>query len=236
MAIIGITCNLREFENSLSVAYVQAVARSHAVPLLLPVCSGTGLWMQFLQAIDGLLLSGGGDPDAFLFGEEAAPGQGQVQPGRDKMELFLARHALAAGMPVLGICRGAQIMAVAAGGSLHQDLAGIEQVQHDQKAPKTYPIHGISVKKHTRLSSVVGAGEIRVNSMHHQAVKHPGSLRISAVAADGVIEAVEHAAHPFALGVQWHPEWLEKKQAHARALFSAFCAAADATRNSPGKA
>ena len=89
-----------------------------------------------LGTLDGLVLSGGGDPDAFFFGEDALPAQGEVQPQRDAMELYLVRRALQDGIPLLGICRGAQLMAIAAGGALHQDLAGIEQVQHNQNAPQ----------------------------------------------------------------------------------------------------
>ncbi|MDW7650750.1 MAG: gamma-glutamyl-gamma-aminobutyrate hydrolase family protein [Bacillota bacterium] len=228
MPKIGITCNRKGSEHSLSAAYVRAVARSGALPLLLPACPGRQLWENMLQSVDALLLSGGGDPDARLFGEEPSPRQGEVQPARDSMELYLARQALARGIPLLGICRGAQIMAVAAGGTLHQDLVGIAAVQHDQKAPRTYPIHQVTIRVDSRLHNIVGAAKIRVNSMHHQAVKHPGNLQVCGFAADGVIEAVELTGHPFALGVQWHPEWLEKRTGHAAALFTALCAAAAA--------
>jgi putative glutamine amidotransferase len=223
---IGITCNFYEFENRLSAAYVRAITRTGAVPLLFPVTPHPYSWEQMLQTVDGLLISGGGDPDAVHFGEEALPAQGEVQPGRDKMELFLARRALALGIPILGICRGAQLLSIAAGGTLHQDLAGTARVQHDQKAPRSYPIHRVLVKRPSLLYRIVEQDRFRVNSMHHQAVKSPGEgAVISAIADDGVAEAVEFPHHPFALGVQWHPEWLEKRASHARKLFAAFCAA-----------
>lgn len=221
---IGITCNFHGFENRLSAAYVRAITRTGAVPLLFPVTSHRFSWEQMLQAVDGLLLTGGGDPDAIHFGEEALPTQGEIQPGRDKMELFLASRSLTRGIPVLGICRGAQLLSIAAGGTLHQDLAEVARVQHDQKAPRSYPIHRVSVKRSSLLYRIVGQERFRVNSMHHQAVKSPGEgAVISAVADDGVVEAVEYPHHPFALGVQWHPEWLEKRVSHARKLFAAFC-------------
>lgn len=205
----------------MSAPYALAVARTGAIPLLLPVCGRQYHWYEMLHVIDGLILSGGGDPDAALFGEDASPGQGNVQPERDAMELWLARHALRNGIPLLGICRGAQVMAVAAGGTLYQDLAGVEKVQHDQKAPRTYPIHRIRIRQPSLLYTIVQQQEIRVNSLHHQAIKRPGNLRVCAVAPDGVTEAVELPEHPFALGVQWHPEWLARRLSHAGALFAA---------------
>lgn len=218
MPRIGITCNERDTETTLSLAYVKAVAQSGATPLLFPVCTGKHLWQQMLASVDGLLLSGGGDPDAWLFGEEALPEQGQVQPRRDRMELFMTKRALCSGLPILGICRGAQLMAVASGGTLYQDIGHVAAVQHDQQAPKTYPIHEVRIKKPSLLHRLTGVVDMRVNSMHHQAVKTPGRLHISAIAADGIIEAVECPQHPFALGVQWHPEWMTTV-AHTQALF-----------------
>ncbi|MCW3490561.1 gamma-glutamyl-gamma-aminobutyrate hydrolase family protein [Dethiobacter alkaliphilus] len=225
MPRIGITCNIRDGENTLSLAYSQAVARSGAIPLLLPVCAGKHLWQQMLANVDGLLLSGGGDPDAVHFGEEATPAQGQVQPERDQMELFMAQRALSCGLPLLGICRGAQVMAIAAGGTLHQDIVHIAGVQHDQRAPKNYLIHGVRIKEKSLLHRIVGGNTLRVNSMHHQSVKTPGKLQVSAKAFDGIIEAVEAVQHPFALGVQWHPEWMTK-YLQGRALFHALKQAA----------
>lgn len=183
-----------------------------------------------LASVDGLLLSGGGDPDAWLYGEDALPGQGYVQPERDAMELYLARRALAKGIPLLGICRGAQIMAVAAGGTLHQDLTGVQKIQHQQRAPRTYPIHKVKVRRSSLLRKILQTAEIRVNSLHHQAVKQPGRLVVSAVAPDGVTEAVELPGHLFALGVQWHPEWLADSHRHGRALFEALLVAAQKKR------
>lgn len=214
----------------MSAAYVRAVAKTGAVPFLLPVGGRQYHWHNMLENLDGLVLSGGGDPDAWLYGEDALPGQGDVQPERDSMELYLARRALREGMPLLGICRGAQVMAVAAGGTLHQDLGGVQKLQHDQRAPRNYPIHKIKISRSSRLYAILNTEEIRVNSLHHQAVKRPGRLLASAVAPDGVTEAVELPGHPFALGVQWHPEWLVGRFSHARALFDALRNAANLRR------
>jgi putative glutamine amidotransferase len=225
---IGITCNLSGFANTVSAAYVRAVAETGAVPLLLPVTVSKWHWEQMLHGIDGLLLSGGGDPDARHYGEEALPLQGTVQPWRDRMELYMARQALQSGLPLLGICRGAQILNIAAGGTLHQDLHGIASVQHDQKAPRNYPIHLITIRPSSLLYRIIRMEIIRVNSFHHQAVKTAGTgVRISARSRDHVIEAMEIPDHPFALGVQWHPEWLTGHYSHARALFASLTAAAE---------
>ncbi len=224
---IGITCNVVGFENRLSSAYVRAVAESGAVPLLLPVTVSKSCWRQMLKEVDGLLLSGGGDPDARRFGEEALPSQGAVQPWRDSMELFMARESLQNGMPLLGICRGAQVLNIAAGGTLHQDLSGIAGVQHDQRAPRNYPIHQVRIMRDSLLYSIVQCERLLVNSFHHQAVRSAGKfMRVSAQAKDRVVEAVEVMDHPFALGVQWHPEWLTGQYLHARALFAALARAA----------
>jgi putative glutamine amidotransferase len=228
---IGITCNYGGFENKLSRAYVRAVAQSGAVPLLLPVSNKPRHWRHQLEAVDGLLLSGGGDPDAWLYGREALPCQGRVQPERDKMEIFMAEKALKKGIPVLGICRGAQILNIAAGGTLHQDLKETARLQHYQQAPRSYPIHTVRIVRPSLLYNIVHREEIRVNSFHHQAVELcAAGAAVSAFATDGVAEAVEFVRHPFALGVQWHPEWLDGKYLHAAALFSSLKDAAQKRR------
>lgn len=221
---IGITCNLVGLENRLSQAYILSVSRTGALPLLLPVVKVS--CRKLLKSVDGLILSGGGDPDARHYGEDALPVQGTVQPLRDRFELDLAREAIEAGLPVLGICRGVQILNIAAGGTLHQDLQGVAGLQHDQKAPRSYPIHNIRLSRSSMLYKITGEEEICVNSFHHQAVKTVGSrVIVTACAGDDVIEAVEVSGHPFAIGVQWHPEWLGKLK-HARSLFRALTQAA----------
>ncbi|MBT9141315.1 MAG: Gamma-glutamyl-gamma-aminobutyrate hydrolase PuuD [Dehalococcoidia bacterium] len=227
---IGITCNLKNNESRLSSAYVRAVANTGAVPFLLPVCGSRYQWQEMLNGIDGLLLSGGGDPDAWLYGEDALPGQGYVQPERDAMELYLARRSLDKRIPLLGICRGAQIMAVAAGGTLHLDGAGVQKIQHQQRAPRSYPIHKVKVRRSSLLRRILQTTEIRVNSLHHQAVKQPGRFVVSAVAPDGVTEGIELPGHLFALGVQWHPEWLADDYRHGQAIFEALLVAAQKKR------
>lgn len=229
-------------------AYICAVTGAGGLAAVLPGGgdgAAAGAWAALL---DGLILSGGGDVDPALYGEEPAAGLGRVDPDRDAFELALARAALEVGLPVLGICRGIQVLNVAAGGSLHQDVARAvpAALKHFQDAPRWHPTHRVEVAPGTLLARVIGAGEgaagqggsagdgaaagplvIRVNSFHHQAVNRaaPGAV-VSAVACDGVVEALEFPAHPFAIGVQWHPEGMWERDGPSRRLFSALVAAA----------
>lgn len=223
----------------LPASYINAIRQAGARPVILPPshmareCDralgelADPLWV--LERVDGILLSGGPDPDPWWFGEEPRPGQGRIDPERDAWEIVLARAALEAGMPVLGICRGVQVMAVAAGGALYQDISeGFPAaLKHMQEAPRWFPSHGVEVAQGTKLASVIGAGACRVNSFHHQAIRDPGQgFVVSARAPDGVIEAIESRNQPFALGVQWHPEAMCKRDSRARALFASLVEAA----------
>lgn len=232
MLPVGITCGSEEISRCLRLSwnYISAVERAGGFPVPLMffrqgnACTAIGL-------IRGLVLSGGGDVDPFFFGEEPFPGCGEISPYRDEMELGLACLALEAGLPVLGICRGAQVLNIAMGGDIFQDLGrkGGMLLEHMQKAPAYHPVHQLTITRGTRLGEILGGRTaLRVNSFHHQAIRNLGEgLIISAVAADGVIEAVESTRHPFALGVQWHPEALaEKNIPGGQELFDALLQAA----------
>jgi putative glutamine amidotransferase len=188
--------------------YVEAVLGAGGLPILVPFLT-VEQDEDYLGLIDGLVLSGGGfDVPPALYGEESREVCGPLIPERTETELRLVRAALARRVPVLGVCGGMQLLNVALGGSLFQDLpadAGIEG--HQQPAPKDVPSHDVEVAAGTRLAALVGAGRLRVNSTHHQAVKVVGpELVVSARAMDGVVEGIELPGHPFAIGVQWHPE------------------------------
>jgi putative glutamine amidotransferase len=169
---------------------------------------------KVLGELNGLLLTGGGDVDPVFYGEDRHPTIEDAEPGRDEFEIDLARRALAADLPMLAICRGAQVLNVAAGGSLVQDIDSIVQgpLAHTIRQPRDAHAHDVSVAAGSRLeralgSAVDGARLCRVNSRHHQAVARIGEgLVASATAPDGVIEAIEKPAARFCLGVQWHPE------------------------------
>ncbi len=183
--------------------------------------------------IDGLLLTGGGDVDPRCYGAPRHPATDDGEPGRDALEIALARKCLASDLPLLGICRGMQVLNVAAGGSLVQDIPTEVggAVPHCVAVPKDAVAHEVSVAAGTRLSAVLAVdGRPRstcaVNSRHHQAAREvPAALTVSATAPDGVIEAIERSGARFCLAVQWHPEnfW---RSGEFRPLFEAFVRAA----------
>ena len=186
-----------------------------------------------LNEVHGVLLTGGGDVDPVFYGEDRHESVEDAEPGRDEFELDLARRAIATDMPLLAICRGAQVLNVAAGGSLVQDIpSAIEtDLPHSVAQPKDADCHDISIRSGSRLASALGDRvgsqcSCRVNSRHHQSVGRVGrGLVVSATASDGVVEAIESASAPFCLGVQWHPEnfW---KTGEFTPLFDAFVGAA----------
>jgi len=203
----------------------EAVVRVGAMPVVLPFPEDAGLCAEYANAavalFDALILSGGQDVDPSLYGEEPVRAMGVVIYQRDVYEIALVRAAVAARKPVFGICRGMQVVNVALGGTLYQDLPTqnpASYVKHRQEAPEGYHSHSVDITPGTRLASILGASH-RVNSMHHQAVRDlaPG-LKASAFAKDGVIEAVESAEHNI-LAVQWHPETMWRKFPQQLGLF-----------------
>lgn len=231
MPVIGITC-AQEAETGkayLNRPYYRAVERAGGLPVLLPPLEPEVGVAGVLGLLEGLLLSGGGDLDPVHFGEEPRPGTGEIAPERDAFELALTRAALAAGLPVFGICRGIQVLNVAAGGSLWQDLGegGKSLLKHMQDAPRWYPTHAVNIAPGSRLGRILGKDRLRVNSLHHQAVREPAAgLRVVARADDGVVEAVEGDGPAFVLGVQFHPECLWEREPLFLNLFAALVEAA----------
>jgi len=202
--VIGITFPAEGRSNPAKEAfYVDAVRRAGGEPLVLRPGAEKDV-VSILRRVRGVLLSGGDDVAPEYYGEEPHPALGPVDGERDRMEILLTRAALAEGTPVLGICKGAQTLNVATGGSLVQDIPS--QVPgagtHGGGAP-----HAVSVEPGSRLRAILGVDSLDVNSFHHQSVKRPGrGLRVVARTADGVAEAVERPGDAFVLGVQWHPE------------------------------
>lgn len=223
---IGITVN-RSYGRRrlwLPLAYTRRLEEAGALPLLLPPMEPPAA-QDLASSLDGLMLSGGGDLSPLYYGEEPVPGLGEVDPGRDAWEFALVRAVLLQGLPLLGICRGLQVMNAALGGSLVQHLGATDCLQHRQKAPRSCSSHSVEILPRTRLSRILGAGFIAVNSFHHQAASRiaPG-LRKAAVAPDGVVEALESIDDRFLVAVQWHPESLQHPASEL--LFSAFVTAA----------
>ena len=230
-ARIGIGCGFHEEKEVyfLKKGYTEALARVGGIPLLLPFVGQEEI-PYLLEGLEGIILSGGGDPDPSLYGEEPRPGLGEVEPARDLFELTLVSQALKKGLPLLAVCRGMQLLNVALGGSLIQDLASEEDsfIKHRQQAPDWYPGHGLQIEEESLLFKLLGKRRIRVNSFHHQAVKRTGEgLEVTAISpADGVIEAVEGKEHPFLLGVQWHPELMWQRHQSSLLLFQGLVKAA----------
>lgn len=202
-------------------------------PLLLPGVDADSHFNYFVQRylamVDGLLLPGGEDVHPRFQQEDPVRELDLVNPFRDQYELALVRGAFATSMPVLGICRGCQVIAIGLGGKVHQDIAKVATIQHSQKSPRWSGSHRITVSKNSRLAAALdcGAAEVFTNSFHHQAVKQlPDNFTASAKTGDGIIEAIEHDSSRFFVGVQWHPEETYDGDRHSQNLFAAFVAAA----------
>ena len=189
--------------------YVESVRKAGGIPVLLPHTPEDA--DAIAQRLDGLLISGGPDIDPKLFSEQPVPKLGAICPERDTSEYALLQAFMAAGKPILGICRGMQILNVYCGGTLYQDLGSQYTAaplqKHVQEAPRWFTSHDVSVVQGTKLGEMLQAETIGVNSYHHQAVKDlaPGFV-VTATAYDGVIEAIEKPDHVFCVGIQWHPE------------------------------
>ena len=210
--------------------YIASVEQAGARARVLEVSESP---RKVLSEVDGVLLTGGGDVDPLFYREERHPSVEDAEPGRDEFELDLARRALAADLPLLAICRGAQVLNVAAGGTLVQDIPSrlASRIRHSVQEPKNALSHEIAIAPGSRLEQVLGphverARACRVNSRHHQSVGRIGEgFTVSAAAPDGVVEGIEAANARFCVGVQWHPEnfWATGE---FRGLFEAFVSAA----------
>jgi putative glutamine amidotransferase len=231
--LIGITTYGRDENNRfyLRAEYIEAIRRAGGLPVLLP--PGEPHWQELFQNLDGLLLAGGGDIDPALYGGVHHPAIYMIDPERDQVELALARNAVAAQLPTLGICRGSQVINVALGGTLIEHLPDIvgDAVPH-RLVPGQYARHPVTVKPDSRLSTILGQTETVAASSHHQAIRlHAPLLQVVASAADGIIEAVEMTDHPWLVAVQWHPEITAADDPAQQRLFDAFVKAA-ASKNS----
>lgn len=252
--LIAVTCGLTEDLrwSRLGVDYTGGVEEAGGLPVIVAIPGGVreapdhemaanaARWArEVLAATDGLLLTGGGDLDPAHFGEGPHANLGELEPARDHFELALVRGALASGTPVFGICRGLQVLAVAAGGDLYQDLPsqvpGV--LKHRQSAPRTARTHPVKVREGTLLARLLGGpGLLSVNSFHHQAVRRvPEGFRVSATAPDGVVEALEGTGPGLAFGVQWHPENLWARDRVFLSLFRALVDEASARRQARGR-
>ena len=220
----------REATFFLRARYIRAIEDLGGVPLILPLAEDHADRKRLLEGLDGLLLTGGGpDLAPSLYGERKRYKFHIMSRRRAEFELDVARMAAASRLPVLGICGGMQTINVAFGGSLIQDIASQldSPLPHRQQAPATQLSHAVEVTPKSLLRRIVGRARLLVNSSHHQSVKRVAPpLVMSALAPDGVIEAIESPTHAFLLGVQWHPEFLYERYRFHRKLFDAFLSAA----------
>lgn len=208
--VVGITTNYEGIDATVRSAYYRQILRAGGTPLLIPPVADIPTILSTLDTVDAVLLTGGGDFNPLWNGDEPMPGLHNINRERDLPELLLTRFAYDRQMPLLGICRGIQTLAIALDGHVVQDMPHTEQLlKHSQYADREEPTHSVSIFPQTTLHSIYNADRIYVNSFHHQAIDVPGSrLRTSAKAPDGTIEAIESSEHKAVLGVQWHPEWL----------------------------
>jgi putative glutamine amidotransferase len=231
---IGLTLDADEGRGryELQASYVDAVLAAGGLPILLPHAPDAAA--AYLALLDGLVVTGGAfDVPPELYGEPRRKECGRLKPERTAFEKDLLEAALAARLPVLGVCGGMQLMNVVRGGTLYQDLvADAGLAGHEQPPPKDAPSHVAALVPGTQLAALVAAETLPVNSTHHQAVKVPGAgVLVSARAPDGVVEAIELPDLPFALGVQWHPEAVARHDARHAAIYRGLVEAArDALR------
>jgi putative glutamine amidotransferase len=224
--VIGITAahcteELRTFPRHY---YVESIKKAGGIPFILPPVRAQEEAADVLGFIDGLLLAGGGDISPVYLKEDPHRGIGECLPERDFSEILLTRLALQRNLPLLGICRGIQVLAVAAGGKIYQDIPSQYPgaMEHKQTAPRQYAWHDVDIIEESLLYGLLEETKIGVNSLHHQAVLEvPQGFRQNALASDGIIEGVEMLDARFCVGVQWHPESMET-EAHSKALFKGF--------------
>ena len=206
-------------------AYLRAIENAGGTPVLLPYTQEKKTVERFVSLCDGFLFTGGGDVHPNRYGEEMKETCGTPDVMRDELELAVFASAYKAGKPILAICRGIQLVNVALGGTLYQDLPTEYPVElfHRQKEPKFSPSHRVKIIENTPLHTLIGASSMTANSFHHQAVKQLGEgLEVMALSDDGIIEAVYGKGKQFLRAYQWHPERLFATHAPTRLLFEEF--------------
>lgn len=227
--IIGVTPHYDGENNRICIAsnYLNSIKEAGGAPILLPLESDHASLLRISEVCDGFLFTGGPDISPFRFGEETLQQCGEIMPKRDEMEEALFHIAMDSGKPVLGICRGIQVLNVFLGGTLYQDIPTqyptSHNLSHSQKSARNVLTHSVLIEKDSLLYDIVQKDHIQVNSFHHQSVKDIApSLKIAGTSMDSMIEAVYLPGHKFFLAVQWHPEHLIHDSMDALLLFKAF--------------
>ncbi len=206
--IIGVSCTIEGSTAKVAMTYIVSIRKAGGIPFIIPAATSEAVIDEYLDVIDGLVMTGGEDFSPLLFKQEPNPFLEDVVPERDVYDIALIRKAVQRGIPLLGICRGEQGLNIAMGGDLIQDIPSTvkDAVQHRQKATRSYGSHTITIEKGSLLAELLKTEKIAVNSFHHQAVgKVAPGYKVTARAADGVVEAIE-SADGKSFGVQFHPE------------------------------
>ncbi len=210
-------------------SYIAALENAGAIPVIIPVTENRTTLDFYIENCDALLLSGGQDIQPHLYGEETLPHCGELVPVRDRIETYLFERAMALDKVLFGICRGFQMVNVACGGTLYQDLR-IDygtSFNHRMAEPFNRESHNVTAVPGTPLAELLGEAPFAVNSVHHQGAKVPGkNLKPMAISEDGIVEAVYMPDRRFVWAVQWHPEWFFEENADSAALIQAFVDAA----------
>ena len=216
--VIGITANYSDIDATVRDRYYKQIINAGGVPVIIPPFADTAIIADTLEKVDGILLTGGGDYNPLWCGEEPSPKLHNINRERDAAELILTRLAYNKQIPMLGICRGIQTLAMALGGHVAQDIGPQATIKHSQDADREEATHSVVIEEGSMLQGIYfpnantqhpSPNTLLVNSFHHQAVDNPGSLfRATALSKDGIIEAIESTEYKNVMGVQWHPEWL----------------------------
>ena len=223
--LIAITPNFKDGLVCVDASYVKAIENAGGTPFVLPITNEKENILKLLKTCDGLLMTGGGDIDPKYYGEELHPNAEEPCPVRDEFDFFCFRTAFALKKPIFAICRGVQVVNVALGGTLYQDLPSEleSSILHRQTQAKFEPSHSVSVMADSPLYALICKQEMVANSFHHQAIKRlADGLEVSAFASDGVIEAVSSKGKRYLRGYQWHPERLCGIDEDNKKLFEEF--------------
>lgn len=237
--LIGVTAYQGRNEEGIPInavlrAYLDAVLQAGGTPVLIPASMPANRLPNLCERLDGILFSGGGDIENSHFHGEPHPRITDVDAERDLLELSILVTFISGKKPILGICRGLQLVNVGMGGTLYTHI--IDQMpeaqEHDFSSgfPRNFIAHSVTIKSGTRLAHILGETSLPVNSLHHQGVKNiPAGLEPTAFSPDGLVEAIEVKDHPYGIAVQWHPEWLMDQESSQK-IFKSFIAAAGTKR------